>query len=284
MSYKSVFAENLFNDKVIVVTGGGSGIGRCTAHELAHLGATVVLIGRTLEKVESTAKEIIADGGKADFISLDIRDEDKVKITVSEILQRHARIDGLVNNAGGQFPSPIEKISKNGFQKVVENNLIGGFLMAKEVYSATMKSNGGSIVNMTADCANGFPMMSHTGAARAGMENFTKTAAWEWGRYGVRVNAIAPGIVASSGLNTYDAATKERFSAISEFIPLRRLATESEISAGIIFLLGPASAYTNGETLRIDGGGQFGSGHMYMKLPRPEKQGAKSFDGFHRSR
>lgn len=125
--------------------------------------------------------------------------------------------------------------------------------------------------------------MSHTGAARAGMENFTKTAAWEWGRYGVRVNAIAPGIVASSGLETYDTATKERFSAISEFIPLRRLATESEISAGIIFLLGPASAYTNGETLRIDGGGQFGSGHMYMKLPRPEGQGPKSFDGFHRS-
>lgn len=283
MSYQSVFAPDIFKGKVIVVTGGGSGIGRCTAHELAYLGATVVIIGRTLEKIRTTAKEIVADGGKADFLVLDIRIEDNVKFTISEVLERHGRIDALVNNAGGQFPSPIEKISKNGFQKVIENNLVGGFLMAKEVYSTSMKKNGGAIVNMTADCANGFPLMSHTGAARAGMENFTKTAAWEWGRYGVRVNAVAPGIVASSGLQSYDDATKARLNAVRDFIPVRRLATEAEISAGIIFLLCPASAYINGETLRIDGGGQFGSSHLYMELPRSEGQSVESFDGFHRS-
>ena len=283
MHYRSVFAPNLFEGQVIIVTGGGSGIGRCTAHELAFLGATVILIGRTLEKIETTAQEIIADGGKADFLTLDIRNEDNVKMTIAEIMKRHSRISALVNNAGGQFPSPIEKMSKNSFQTVIENNLVGGFLMAKEVYSATMKENGGAIVNMSADCANGFPLMSHTGAARAGMENFTKTAAWEWGRYGVRVNAIAPGVVESSGLKTYDEETREKLLSISKFIPVRRLATESEISAGIIFLLSPASSYTNGETLRIDGGGQFGSSHLYMKLPRPEGQDIEKFDGFHRA-
>lgn len=283
MSYKSIFAADLFAQQVIIITGGGSGIGRCTAHELASLGATVVLMGRTLEKLENTAKEIIADGGKADFLVLDIRDEEGVQKTITEVLERHGRIDGLVNNAGGQFPSPIEKISKKGFQVVVENNLVGGFLMAKEVYNQTMKANGGSIVNITADCSNGFPNMAHTGAARAGMENFTKTAAWEWGRFGVRTNAVAPGIVASSGLETYDPQTKAHLMKIGEMVPIRRLCTEAEVSAGIIFLLSPASAYTNGETLRIDGGGQFGSAHLYLPLPRLEENHNPTFDGFHRS-
>jgi len=283
MSYQSIFAPDLFKDQVIVITGGGSGIGRCTAHELAHLGATVVIMGRTLEKLETVAEEIKQDGGKADYVTLDIRDEEGVKAAIATVMERHGRIDGLVNNAGGQFPSPIEKISKNGFATVVENNLVGGFLMSKEVYNVTMKENGGNIINITADCKNGFPNMVHTGAARAGMENFTKTAAWEWGRYGVRVNAVAPGIVASSGLETYDPQTKAHLLKTSEKIPVRRLCTEAEVSAGIVFLLSPASAYTNGEVLRIDGGGQFGSSNLYLPLPRPEENHNPTFDGFHRS-
>ncbi len=283
MSYRSVFAPGLFKDQVIIITGGGSGIGRCTAHELAYLGATVVLMGRTLEKLEKVAAEIIEDGGKVDYLTLDIRDEEGVKTTIAEVMKRHGRIDGLVNNAGGQFPSAIEKISRNGFLTVVENNLVGGFLMAKEVYNVIMKEKGGNIVNITADCANGFPNMAHTGAARAGMENFTKTAAWEWGRFGVRVNSVAPGIVASSGLDNYEPQIKAHLLTKGEMIPVRRLCTEAEISAGIVFLLSPASAYTNGETLRIDGGGQFGSSHLYLPLPRLEENHNEAYDGFHRS-
>lgn len=288
-AYRSVFAPGLFKDQVIVITGGGSGIGRCTAHELASLGATVVLMGRREEKLQEVVAEIEADskesgsGGKADFRVADIRDEERVAEVILSIVEQHGRIHGLVNNAGGQFPAPLEKISKNGFQTVVENNLVGGFLMAREVYKATMQENGGSIVNITADCTNGFPGMGHTGAARAGMENFTKTAAWEWGRFGVRVNAVAPGIVASSGLTTYDPATRKRLLKTGEAMPLRRLCTEAEVSSAIVFLLGPGAAFMTGDTVHIDGGAQFGSSHMYMPLPRPETNNVEMYDGFHRS-
>lgn len=283
MSYQSVFAPGLFNQKVIIITGGGSGIGRCTAHELAYLGARVVLMGRTESKLQQVVSEITEDGGIADYRVLDIRNEEQVTETINSVAEQYGDIHGLVNNAGGQFPAPLEKISKNGFQTVVENNLVGGFLMSREVFKRTMKNTGGAIVNITADCANGFPGMGHTGAARAGMENFTKTAAWEWGRYGVRVNTVAPGIVASSGLSTYDDKTKARLKMSGEMIPLRRLATEAEISAGIVFLLSPAAAFVNGEIMNIDGGAQFGSSAMYMPLPRPEENNVELFDPFHRS-
>jgi citronellol/citronellal dehydrogenase len=288
-SYQSVFAPGLFKDQVIVITGGGTGIGRCTAHELASLGATVVLMGRREEKLQEVVAEIEADSkesgsqGKADYRVADIRDEERVIEAIADIVSQHGRIHALVNNAGGQFPSKVEDISKNGFQTVVENNLVGGFVMAREVYKATMKEHGGNVVNITADCNNGFPGMAHTGAARAGMENFTKTAAWEWGRYGVRVNAVAPGIVASSGLTTYDPMTRKKLLMAGEMMPARRLCTEAEVSASIVFLLTPAAAFINGETLHVDGGAQFGSSHMYMPLPRPEENNVELYDGFHRS-
>lgn len=288
-SYQSVFAPGLFKDQVIVITGGGTGIGRCTAHELASLGGTVVLMGRREEKLQEVVAEIEADSkesgsqGKADYRVADIRDEERVIEAIADIVSQHGGIHALVNNAGGQFPSKVEDISKNGFQTVVENNLVGGFVMAREVYKATMKEHGGNVVNITADCNNGFPGMAHTGAARAGMENFTKTAAWEWGRYGVRVNAVAPGIVASSGLTTYDPMTRKKLLMAGEMMPARRLCTEAEVSASIVFLLTPAAAFINGETLHVDGGAQFGSSHMYMPLPRPKENNVELYDGFHRS-
>ena len=291
--YQSVFAPGLFANKVVVITGGGSGIGRCTAHELASLGATVVLMGRREEKLQQVVAEIEADSkasasdggycGRADYRVADIRDEERVIEVIADIVLQYGRIHALVNNAGGQFPSRVEDISKNGFQTVVENNLVGGFVMSREVYKASMKEHGGSVVNITADCNNGFPGMAHTGAARAGMENFTKTCAWEWGRFGVRVNAVAPGIVASSGLATYDPATRKKLLMAGEMMPARRLCTEAEVSAAIVFLLTPAAAFINGETLHVDGGGQFGSSHMYMPLSRPEPNNVEQFDGFHRS-
>jgi len=259
----------------MLVTGGGSGIGRCTAHELAALGASVAIVGRRIEKLERVQREIEAEGGTCSAHVCDIREEDTVRATVTAVLARHGRIDGLVNNAGGQFPAPLSAISAKGWDAVVRNNLTGGFLVARECYTQCMQSNGGAIVNVIADMWQGMPGMGHSGAARAGMLNFTETAALEWAP--VRVNAVAPGWIASSGLDQYPASMKEHFRTLTEHVPLHRLGTESEVSAAIVFLLCPAAAFVSGSCLRIDGA------VPNTRRNHPVGTGASNtpFDGFH---
>jgi citronellol/citronellal dehydrogenase len=263
-----------------VVTGGGSGIGRCVAHELAALGATVVITGRTQEKLDKVAAEIREDGGQVDTAAFDIRDEEQVKAAVARMVTTHGRIHGLVNNAGGQFPAPMEMISKRGFEAVVANNLTGGFLMAREVFNQSMsKHGGGAIVNMAADMWNGMAGMAHSGAARAGMVNLTKTAAFEWARAHVRVNAVAPGWVASSGMDSYGPAMAPMILSLKDNLPMRRLGLEAEISAVICFLLSPGAAFVTGVTVAIDGGASVNN-PVWPKAPH---EPAPSFNGFHRA-
>jgi citronellol/citronellal dehydrogenase len=254
MNYRSVFRAGLFAGQSVVVTGGGSGIGRCAAHELAALGAKVALIGRKVEKLEKVREEIAAAGGAATAHACDIRDEEQVCATVDAVLAAHGRIDGLVNNAGGQFPAPLRDISLKGWDAVVRTNLTGGFLMARECYRRCMEANGGAIVNMSADMWGGMPGMGHSGAARAGMVNFTETAACEWAVSGVRVNAVAPGWIASSGFETYPEEFRQLAATLRHKVPLRRFGTESEVAAAIVFLLSEAASFITGTTIRIDGG------------------------------
>ena len=278
--YQSVFRPELFAKEVHVVTGGGSGIGRCVAHELASLGAQVVITGRNPDKLARVCEEILADGGQADSLVCDIRDEDQVKAGVAQILQRHGRIHGLVNNAGGQFPSPLSAISKRGFEAVVNNNLTGGFLMMREVYNQSMaRQGGGAIVNMTADMWNGMPGMGHSGAARAGMANLTKTAAYEWAASHVRVNAVAPGWIASSGMDSYGPAMAPMIRMLKDNLPAKRMGLEAEVSSVICFLLSPGAAFVTGVTLAIDGGAPLHSPLM----PTAPHAGSPSFEGFHRA-
>lgn len=277
--YRSVFAADLFSGWTVVVTGGGSGIGRCNAHELAALRATVVLLGRKQGKLDRTADEIRQDGGQADTAVLDIRIEDDVKRVVSTVLERHGRIHGLVNNAGGQFPAPLAMINQKGFETVVRTNLVGGFLVSREVFTQCMRDHGGAIVNIVADMWRGMPGMGHSGAARAGMVNFTKTAALEWAPAGVRVNAVAPGWVASSGLDTYEGAVKAMIPKLKQSVPLKRMATEAEVSAAICFLLSHAAAFITGVTLPVDGGAP-----LFSSLwPTPEHDKSEPYQGFHRA-
>lgn len=279
MSYNSVFKEGLFTDQVHIVTGGGSGIGRCCAHELASLGAQVVLIGRKEDKLVKVQKEIVEDGGRASYYTCDIRNEESVKATVKAIKEAHGGISGLLNNAGGQYPAPLAAINQKGFETVVRTNLVGGFLFAREVYNQSMVKTGGSIVNIIADMWGGMPGMGHSGAARAGMENFTKTAAFEWGQSGVRVNAIAPGWIISSGMDTYEGAFKAIIPKLEQAVPLSRMGTESEVSGAVAFLLSEASAFVSGSTLRIDGAASLGN----RMWPLPKAKNNKAYNGFHRA-
>ena len=251
-SYRSVFRPGLFAGKVVIVTGGGSGIGRCTAHELAALGAAVAIVGRRAEKLDAVRAEIEAAGNMCSTHVCDIRDEDAVRATITQVLARHGRIDSLVNNAGGQFPSPLSSITAKGWDAVVRNNLTGGFLMARECVTQWMADHPGAIVNIIADIWGGMPGMGHSGAARAGMLNLTETAALEWAP--IRVNAVAPGWIASSGMDQCPPAMRETIRGMKQLVPLQRLGTESEVSAAIVFLLSPAASFISGSCLRIDGG------------------------------
>ncbi|MBX3658485.1 MAG: SDR family oxidoreductase [Ramlibacter sp.] len=291
MSYQSVFKPGLMAGKVVVVTGGGSGIGRCTAHELAALGAHVVLIGRKLEKLQDVAGEIVADAtghvGHVSFHACDIRNEEAVKSTVAAIVIAHGRIDALVNNAGGQYMTPLENISAKGWDAVVATNLTGGFLMARECYLQSMQEHGGSIVNIVADMWGSMPGMGHSGAARAGMVNFTETAALEWARSGVRVNAVAPGYIASSGMDHYPPEAGPMLREMRETVPLGRFGNEAETSAAIVFLLSPAAAFISGTVLRVDGARpqvRMGWGQVAASPQVQQRDAVKPFDGFHRYR
>ena len=286
MSYGSVFAPNLFAGKVVIVTGGGSGIGRCVAHELTALGATVALVGRKLEKLQKVADEITEDGGKVSFHACDIRQEDAVKQTVAAIMAQHGSVYGLVNNAGGQFMTPLEAISAKGWEAVVNTNLTGGFLMARECFLQGMNKAGGSIVNIVADMWGSMPGMGHSGAARAGMVSFTETAAAEWATKGVRVNAVAPGYIASSGMDNYPIEMAPMIREMAKSIPAGRFGTEAETAAGIVFLLSPAAAFISGTTLRIDGARPQARNGYPMRIPDAAvqaREAVKPFEGFHRA-
>jgi len=279
--YRSIFAPGLLRGRVAVVTGGGSGIGRCTAHELVSLGAAVAIVGRTAAKLDAVRAEIESAGGICSTHVCDIREEAQVQAVVGAMLAQHGRIDALVNNAGGQFPARLSAISAKGWDAVVRNNLTGGFLVARECVNQWMLNDGagkpgGAIVNVIADMWGGTPGMGHSGAARAGMLNLTETAALEWAP--VRVNAVAPGWIASSGLDRYGPEMRATLRGIPALVPLQRLGTESEVSAAIVFLLSPAAAFVSGACLRVDGAAP----NAKRIWPEIGTGGStEPFDGFH---
>lgn len=276
--FDSIFRPGLFEGQVILVTGGGTGIGRCIAHELASLGALVIVAGRRPEPLQSVVAEIRAAEGRADAMVLNIRDREAVDAAVAGLVETHGGLHGLVNNAGGQFATPAGDLKPKGWTAVVDTNLNGTWWVSQAAYRSAFREHGGAIVNIVADVWMGAPGMVHTGAARAGVMNMTVTLAAEWARESVRVNAVAPGPILSSGLAEYPEAIQQR--ALDEVCvtPPARLGTESEVSSAVTFLLSPAAAYISGEVMKVDGATSVFKNPL---VPIGHHAGTPQWDGFH---
>jgi citronellol/citronellal dehydrogenase len=251
-----MYAPGLFTGQVMIVTGGGSGIGLATAREAAYLGAKVALCGRKQEKIDAARALLLSDGvAEADVLGgvCDIREPDHVARFVGEVIERFGRVDVLVNNAGGQFPSPAEMMSPRGWEAVIRNNLNGTFFMTREVATRAMiPQKRGRIVMVTASVSRGFPGMSHTGAARAGVENLTRSLAVEWAQHGIKVNAVAPGNnIKSSGTAQYG---DDMLELARKATPAKRLGSPEEVSRVILFLASDRSDFVTGSIYAIDGG------------------------------
>lgn len=247
-----IFAPDLLSGSVCVVSGAGSGLGRATAIELSRLGATVVGCGRRAEPLESTVAEIASFGGSAESEAMDIRDEDAVERLVDGVLERHGRLDLLVNNAGGQFLSPAEAISPKGFRTVVELNVTGTWLMTHAAATkAFIPQRSGKVVSVTISPHHGMPGMVHSGAARAAVENMMRTLSIEWSRFGIRLCAVAAGQFDTEVLRTkYPKPVAEN---VHRTVPLGRLGTEDEMAWLIAYLASPAGDFFSGTVITIDG-------------------------------
>jgi citronellol/citronellal dehydrogenase len=249
---RSIFAPGLFDGQVAIVTGGGTGIGLRVAEELSFLGARVAIGSRKRENLDAGVARLTEQGGEASGFELDVREPESCERFVKEVLSRFGRVDVLINNAGGQFPCPAQNLTPRGFEAVIKNNLNGLFYMTLAVANLAMiPAERGRVVNVIADIARGFPGMVHTGAARAGVDNMTKTLAVEWARFGIRVNACAPGTIRSSGTQQYGEETLE---LARRATPEKRLGTVDEVSRVIVFLASDTNDYVTGSTYYVDGG------------------------------
>lgn len=247
----SLFAPSLLDGQVAVVTGGGSGLGRETALELARCGARVVICGRREQPLHETVA--LDPRGLIEARTCDIREEDQVASLVDEVLRRHERIDLLVNNAGGQFLAPAESITPKGFRTVIRLNVEGTWLLTHAVATKAMipSGRGGKIFSVTLSPHNGMPGMAHSGAARAAVENLMRTLSVEWARFDIRLLALAAGQFETQTLLTkYPKAIVDR---IADTIPLRRLGTEQEFAWLVAYLASPAGDFFSGAVITMDG-------------------------------
>jgi citronellol/citronellal dehydrogenase len=259
-----IFSEGLLDGRVAIVSGGGSGIGRASVLELARLGATVVTCGRRLEPLRETAS--LAPQSTIDPVSCDIRDEDQVDAMVDGALERHGRVDVLVNNAGGQFLSPAEHITPKGFRTVVRLNLEGTWLMTHAVATKAFipSGRGGRVISVTLTPHTGLAGMAHSSAARAGVENLMKALAIEWARYKINLVSVAPGIVDTDTFRTKYPPEVVQFWADNTLA--RRLVTPEEVAHTIAFLASPGGDAISGSVINVD------AGHDVHQSPFPPQE------------
>jgi NAD(P)-dependent dehydrogenase (short-subunit alcohol dehydrogenase family) len=251
-SQSRIFAPDLLAGKVCVVSGAGTGLGKATALELTDLGATVIGCGRRSEPLAAMVEEVSSRGGQAESEALDIRNEEAVDGFMDGVVERHGRIDVLVNNAGGQFLSPAEAITPKGFRTVIELNVQGTWQMTHAAATKAFIPQGeGKVISITVSPHMGFPGMVHTGAARAAVENMTRTLSVEWARFGTRLVAVAIGQFDTETLRTkYPKAIVE---GVAGTVPLGRLGTEEEMAWLMAYLASPAGDFFSGCVITLDG-------------------------------
>jgi NAD(P)-dependent dehydrogenase (short-subunit alcohol dehydrogenase family) len=247
-----IFAEDMLADRVAIVTGGGSGVGRQTALQLAACGARVVVCGRRREPLQETAA--LQPDGRVEAAELDIRDADRVDDLIDSVLAGHGAIDLLVKNAGGQFLSPAELISPKGFETVVRLNLIGSWNVTHSVATKAMipDARGGKIISITLTPHNGLPGMAHSSASRAAVENLMRVLAIEWARFGIRLNSVALGPIGTDTFMTK--YPKQVVESTAAAVPLQTIGNAEDIAAMIAFLASPHGDFITGATLTVDGG------------------------------
>lgn len=260
-----VLSPGVLDGQVAIVSGGGTGIGRATVLELVRLGATVVTCGRRQEPLDETAA--LAPPGRVEAIGgVDIREDDPVDALVDGALERHGRIDILVNNAGGQFMSPAEQISRKGFRTVVRLNLEGTWNMTHTVATKAFipSGRGGRVVSVTLTPHTGLPLMAHSSAARAGVENLMRVLAVEWARFGINCVSVAPGVVATDTfLEKYPKEFQEHY--LGRLLAGEPVAAE-DVAQTIAFLVSPAGRAITGSTVNVD------FGHDLSQQPFPPKE------------
>jgi len=258
------FAPELLAGKVALVTGGGTGMGRATATEMARCGAKVVVLGRRLEVVEDCANEIRAGGGEALALRCDIREEDMIAAALEDIDDTYGGLDILVNNAGGQYVSPAKDITNKGFETVIRNNLIGTWQMTKAVADRFMFENGGRIIFITAATRSGLAGFAHTAAARGGVMALMKTLAFEWAEHGILLNAVAPGTIYSDILGKYPIAPPDWHENSRNI--LNRMGEPADVAGAVIFLSSDLGKFVTGEEWYIDGGETLHLAHDARKM------------------
>jgi len=266
----TIFRDGLFKDKVILISGGGTGLGKHAAEQFARLGASLLICGRNAERIEAAADDLRQYGGRVMARALTIRDPEQVQKFMDAAWQEFGRIDVLVNNAGGQFASPALEITPKGWNAVVDTNLNGTWYMMQAAAQRWQQNKQpGNIINVVAVIWRGLPMVAHTCAARAGVVFLSKTVATEWAPYNIRVNCLAPGTIQTDAFGYYNEAARASFQQAN---PMKHAGEPLDITEGITYLASDASKFITGEVLNIDGGQQnwgdpwFGGRPRYFEL------------------